>query len=121
MRTPVHPVTVFAERIAAKWRADGAGAAKRGDTQRSETLLTLADALVREAVGFLDEKLTTMDAAVASGYASTTMAQYVCDGNLKNVGENGEVRIRRGDLKYPGAVKPTRKWEGTVIPSRGLK
>ena len=70
-------------------------------------------ALVRALVGSLrlirsksqDARLTTAQAALESGYSTRQIRRWLNEGRIKDVGEEGAPRIRRGDiLQYK---KPT--------------
>ena len=121
MRTPEHPVTVFAKKLASSWRDDAIRARTDGDEKKSETLLALAEAVIQRATAFLDEKLTAEEAAIAAGYAASTLIVYASDGNVRNVGGPRQIRLRRGDLKYPGVYFQTYKWDGTRVQPTARK
>ena len=92
----------FAE-LAAGWREDAAVLRRRGADGAATLLEGCAeelDAVQRENQA---APVTLAEAALLSGYSIAHLRRLISDGTLRNVSEDGRVRVRAGDLpRKPG-------------------
>lgn len=88
--------------IAGRWRDEAAILRRRGAIAQAEVLDDVARELTEGIREWREEELTLREAADESGYAYSTLQQYIAEGRLPNAGEEGAPRIRRRDLPHRG-------------------
>ena len=71
------------------------------------TLLSVADEIEDRALAHALEELTLGDAAEVSGYSYSAIQKMVAGGELLNLGDKGNPRVRRGDLPKKPITPPT--------------
>ena len=101
-----------------RWRARAEQLAAWGAPEAARIWALAADELAENEIGLALELLTVAQAADESGYTPPHISRLVSEGRLTNYGENGSVRIRRGDL--PKKPPPAReRGEPTLVgPNR---
>ena len=71
------------------------------------TLLSVADEIEERARAHALEELTLRDAVEESGYSYSAIQKMVASGELSNLGDKGNPRVRRGDLPRKPIAPPT--------------
>ncbi len=89
--------------VLARWRGDAAVLRRRG----AEDYAALLDGCAAELEAILSdgawESVTLVEGSRASGYSVAHLRRLIAEGVLRNVSNNGRVRVRRGDLpRKPG-------------------
>ena len=74
-------------------------------------LLSVADEIEERALAHALEELTLGDAAEESGYSYSAIQKMVASGELSNLGDKGNPRVRRGDLPRKAIAPPTQSGE----------
>ena len=101
VRTYVQDLRVNAEDRAGLWPHD----------PLVSTLLSVADEIEERALSHVLEALTLGDAAEESGYSYSAIQKMVASGELSNLGDKGNPRVRRGDLPRKAIAPPTQSGE----------
>ncbi len=103
--------------LAQKWRQEADQNERRGLKEVANFARSFADELdIYERERGL-ETLSLSQAAVESGRHPDTIARYIADGELENVGKKGSPLVRRGDL-VERLKKPTHR-KKTPRPTSG--
>ncbi len=86
------------DQLPESWRTDAAVLRRRG----AEDAATLLEACAAELEAALREgtgaPVTLAEASDLSGYSVAHLRRLIADGALRNVSDNGRVRVRAGDL-----------------------
>ena len=75
------------------------------------TLLSVADEIEERALAHELQELTLGDAAEESGYSYSAIQKMVASGELSNLGDKGNPRVRRGDLPRKPIAPPAQSGE----------
>ena len=84
--------------LPAAWRRKAEEFRRFGADDQALTLEACADDLGEAYRAWQDEPLTLEEAAEESGYGYSSLQQRVSSGEIPNIGEKGQSRIRRADL-----------------------
>ncbi len=79
------------------------------------TLLSVADEIEERALAHALEALTLGDAAEESGYSYSAIQKMVASGELSNLGDKGNPRVRRGDLPRKAIAPPSQSGEPDLV------
>ncbi len=84
--------------LVACWRDEAKLLRAHGAVEAAATKEHDANLLALWLASYMDAPLTLQQASTESGYSRSHLRRLLARRVLENVGENGELRLRRGDL-----------------------
>jgi hypothetical protein len=96
------------------WRSDAETLRRYGDTRAATICDRHAEEVERAMRDRENELLTLTQAAQISGYSDDHLGRLVRNGRLRNWGQHGSPRVRRGDLPSKAQHLPPEPHSHTV-------